>query len=145
MECTNLVDPHQLLCHWFTVVFVLFYIYTPYDLFPRAIVNKSGGRPLIFCYAARDWSILFRKFASPLSVYFGFSLTPTCLQKNKSGLPKAFIWRTISNLEKKKKTRMKCLFRRSRIRPFFGLPLQLWTLLPDNIKMKIFSNILIGE
>jgi len=29
MECTKLVDPHQLLCHWFTVVFVLFCIYTP--------------------------------------------------------------------------------------------------------------------
>jgi hypothetical protein len=28
MECTNLVDPHQLLCPWFTVVFVLFCIYT---------------------------------------------------------------------------------------------------------------------
>jgi hypothetical protein len=27
MECTNLVDPHQLLCSWFTVVFVLFCIY----------------------------------------------------------------------------------------------------------------------
>jgi hypothetical protein len=23
MECTNLVDPHQLLCPWFTVVFVV--------------------------------------------------------------------------------------------------------------------------
>ena len=29
MECTNLVDPHQLLCTWFAVVFVLFCIYTP--------------------------------------------------------------------------------------------------------------------
>ena len=29
MECTNLVGPHQLLCHWFTLVFVLFCIYTP--------------------------------------------------------------------------------------------------------------------
>jgi hypothetical protein len=35
MECTNLVDPHQLLCPWFTVVFVLFGIYTPDKLFPR--------------------------------------------------------------------------------------------------------------
>ena len=33
MECTNLVDPHQLLCPWFTVVFVLFCIYTPDNLF----------------------------------------------------------------------------------------------------------------
>jgi hypothetical protein len=29
MECTNLLDPHQLLCPWFTVIFVLFCIYTP--------------------------------------------------------------------------------------------------------------------
>ena len=29
---------------------------------------------------------------------------------NKSGLPNAFILRTISNLEKKRKNRMKCLF-----------------------------------
>jgi hypothetical protein len=43
MECTNLVGPHQLLCHWFTVVFVLFCIYTPDDMFPRPIVNQSGG------------------------------------------------------------------------------------------------------
>jgi hypothetical protein len=32
MECTNLVDPHQLWCPWFTVVFVLFCIYTHYNL-----------------------------------------------------------------------------------------------------------------
>ena len=43
MECTNIVGPHQLLCHWFTVVFVLFCIYTPDDLFSRPIVNQSGG------------------------------------------------------------------------------------------------------
>ena len=43
MECTNLVDPHQLLCPWFTVVFVLFCIYTPDNLFPRLIVNLVGG------------------------------------------------------------------------------------------------------
>jgi hypothetical protein len=43
MECTNLVGSRQLLCHWFTVVFVLFCIYTPDDLFPRPIVNQSGG------------------------------------------------------------------------------------------------------
>ena len=42
MECTNLVGPHQLLCHWFTVVFVLFCIYTPDDLFPGPIVNQRG-------------------------------------------------------------------------------------------------------
>jgi hypothetical protein len=38
MECTNLVAPIR-----FTVVFVLFCIYTPDDLFPRPIVNQSGG------------------------------------------------------------------------------------------------------
>jgi hypothetical protein len=43
MECTNLVDPHQLLCPWFTVIFVLFCIYTPDNLFPRPIVNQGGG------------------------------------------------------------------------------------------------------
>ena len=43
MECTNLVDPHQLLCPWFTVVFVLFFLYTPDNLFPRPIVNLVGG------------------------------------------------------------------------------------------------------
>ena len=43
MECTNLVDPHQLLCPWFTVVFVLFCIYTPDNQFPRPIVNQVGG------------------------------------------------------------------------------------------------------
>ena len=43
MECTNLVDPHQLLCPWFTVVFVLFCIYTPENLFPRSIVNQGEG------------------------------------------------------------------------------------------------------
>ena len=43
MECTNLVNPHQLLCPWFTVVFVLFCIYTPDNLFPRPIVNLVGG------------------------------------------------------------------------------------------------------
>ena len=43
MECTNLVDPHQLLCPWFTVVFVVFCIYTPDNLFPRPIVNLVGG------------------------------------------------------------------------------------------------------
>jgi hypothetical protein len=37
------VDPHQLLCPWFTVVFVLFCIYTPDNLFPRPIVNLVGG------------------------------------------------------------------------------------------------------
>ena len=41
MECTNLVDPHQLLCHWFTVVFVLFCKYTPDDLIPRPIVKQK--------------------------------------------------------------------------------------------------------
>jgi hypothetical protein len=35
MECTNLVDPHQLLCPWFTVVFVLFCIYTPRQSVPK--------------------------------------------------------------------------------------------------------------
>jgi hypothetical protein len=44
MEYTNLVDPHQLLCPWFTVVFVLFCIYTPDNLFPRPIVNLVGNR-----------------------------------------------------------------------------------------------------
>ena len=44
MECTNLVDPHQLLCPLVTVVFVLFCIYTPDNQFPRpAIVNQGGG------------------------------------------------------------------------------------------------------
>ena len=43
MESTNLVGPHQLLCHWFTVVFILFCIYTADNLFPRPIVNQSGG------------------------------------------------------------------------------------------------------
>ena len=43
MECTNLVDSHQLLCPWFTVVFVLFCIYTPDNLYPRPIVNQGGG------------------------------------------------------------------------------------------------------
>jgi hypothetical protein len=43
MECTNLVDPHQLLCHWFTVVFVLFCIYIPDNQFPRPIVKQGGG------------------------------------------------------------------------------------------------------
>ena len=43
MECTNLVDPYQLLCPWFTVVFVLFSIYTLYNLFPRPIVNLVRG------------------------------------------------------------------------------------------------------
>jgi hypothetical protein len=33
MECINLVDHNQLLCPWFTVVFVLF---------PRPIVNQGG-------------------------------------------------------------------------------------------------------
>jgi hypothetical protein len=47
MECTNLVDPHQLLCPWFTVIFVLFCIYTPDNLFPRPIVNLVGGLFLI--------------------------------------------------------------------------------------------------
>jgi hypothetical protein len=35
MECTNLVDPHQLLCPWITVVFVLFCIYTPRQSVPK--------------------------------------------------------------------------------------------------------------
>ena len=43
MECTNLVDTHQLLCPWFTVVFVLFCIYTPDNLFSRPIVNQGRG------------------------------------------------------------------------------------------------------
>ena len=43
MECTNLVDRHQLLYPWFTVVFVLFCIYTPDNLSPRPIVNQGGG------------------------------------------------------------------------------------------------------
>jgi hypothetical protein len=43
MECTNLVDPHQLLFPWFTVVFVLFCIYTPDNQFPRPIVKQGGG------------------------------------------------------------------------------------------------------
>ena len=43
MECINLVDPHQLLLPWFTVVFVLICIYTPDNLFPRPIVNQGGG------------------------------------------------------------------------------------------------------
>ena len=47
MKCTNLVDPHQLLCPWFTVVFVLFCIYTTDNLFPRSIVNLVGGLFLI--------------------------------------------------------------------------------------------------
>ena len=41
MECTNLVDPHQLLCPWFTVVFVLFCIYTPDNLFPKTDYQLS--------------------------------------------------------------------------------------------------------
>jgi hypothetical protein len=47
MECTNLVDPHQLLCPCFTVVLVLFCIYTTDNLFPRSIVNLVGGLFLI--------------------------------------------------------------------------------------------------
>jgi hypothetical protein len=43
MECTNPVDIHQPLCPWFTVVFVLFCIYTPDNLFSRPIVNQGGG------------------------------------------------------------------------------------------------------
>jgi hypothetical protein len=43
MECTNLVDPHQLLYSWFTVVFVLFCIYTPDNHFPRPIVKQGRG------------------------------------------------------------------------------------------------------
>ena len=43
MECTNLVDPHQLLCPCFTVLFVLVCIYTTDNLFPRTIVNLVGG------------------------------------------------------------------------------------------------------
>jgi hypothetical protein len=43
LECTNLVDFHQLLCPWFTVVFVLFCIYAPNNQFPRPIVNQGGG------------------------------------------------------------------------------------------------------
>jgi hypothetical protein len=39
MECISLVDHHQLVCPWFTVVFVLFCIYTLDNLFPRPIVN----------------------------------------------------------------------------------------------------------
>jgi hypothetical protein len=46
MECTNLVDPHQLLCPWFTVIFVLFCIYTPDNQFPRPIVKQ--GRDLFW-------------------------------------------------------------------------------------------------
>ena len=43
MESTHLVGPHQLLSHWFAVVFVLFCIYAPDDLFPRPIVNQNRG------------------------------------------------------------------------------------------------------
>jgi hypothetical protein len=43
MECTSLVDPHQLLCPCFTVVFVLFCIYTTDNQFPRPIVKQGGG------------------------------------------------------------------------------------------------------
>ena len=50
MECTNLVDPHQLLCPWFTVVFVLFCIYTP-------------------TICSQDW------LSTKSEVYFGFSRT----------------------------------------------------------------------
>ena len=50
MECTNLVDPHQLLCPWFTVVFVLFCIYTP-------------------TICSQDW------LSTKSEVYFGFSQT----------------------------------------------------------------------
>jgi hypothetical protein len=56
MECTNLVDPHQLLCPWFTVVFVLFGIYTPNSQFPRPIVNQGGG---LFCILS-DWEEKFQ-------------------------------------------------------------------------------------
>jgi hypothetical protein len=37
------VDPHQLLCPCFTVVFVLFCIYTTDNLIPRPIVNLVGS------------------------------------------------------------------------------------------------------
>jgi hypothetical protein len=60
MECTNLVDPHQLLCPWFAVVFVLFCIYTPRQSVPktdcqprrRSILDFSEIRELFRpCYA----------------------------------------------------------------------------------------------
>ena len=47
MECTNLVDPHQLLCPWFTVVFVLFCIYTPRQPVPKTDCQLSR-RSILF-------------------------------------------------------------------------------------------------
>jgi hypothetical protein len=104
MECTNLVDPHQLLCPWFTVVFVLFCIYTPDNHFPRPIVKQGGGLFWIlsdlsysyyFAYipptiSSQDrlsnkaevyfgFQRVFKRTNLAYRMYFGFSRTPTCL------------------------------------------------------------------
>ena len=85
MECTNLVDPHQLLCPCFTVVFVLFCIYTTDNQFPRPIVKQGGG----LFWILSDSNVSLEK-----QIWF----------------TNAFIWRTISNLEKKEKTEWNVFF-----------------------------------
>jgi hypothetical protein len=86
MECTNLVDPHQLLCPCFTVVFVLFCIYTTDNLFRRPIVIYVILRERIYVilfFQARTnlwvnvfdsrqnlWYVTFSYVAEYVSFYF---------------------------------------------------------------------------
>jgi hypothetical protein len=85
MECTNLVDPHQLLCPWFTVVFVLFCIYTPDNQFPIPIVNQGGG--LFWILSDSNVSL-----------------------EEQIWLTECIYLADYFKLRKKKKNRMKCLF-----------------------------------
>ena len=72
MECTNLVDPHQLLCHWFTVVFVLFCIYIPDNQFPKPIVKQGGG---LFWILFVFWLNVARLLVFLKSIYDVFTLS----------------------------------------------------------------------
>ena len=122
MECTNLVDPHQLLCPWFTVVFVLFCIYTPDNEFPRPIVNQGGGLfwilsdsnvsffPGFFKYGsivAKDWYLFtccfytYHVIKKGILIWF-FFFFPTfeiVRQINALGRPDLFLPKTKSEID----------------------------------------------
>jgi hypothetical protein len=82
MECTNLLDPHQLVCCR---------IRTILDIYLQQPVPKTD------CQLSR------RSILDSLGLQRVF-------RRTNLAKPNAFIWRTISNLEKKRKNRMKCLF-----------------------------------
>ena len=69
MECTNLVDPHQLLYLWFTVVFVLFCIYIPPTICSQ---NRLSTKSEVYFGFSLSWDTRIGKILTKANRSLGF-------------------------------------------------------------------------